>query len=543
MVFLGLFVVFLFSTVVILFRINNGFLVEVPKHGGELHEGVVDSPRFINPVLAFSSADKDLSLLVYSGLLRRLSTGEFVPDLAEKYEISENNLEYTITLKDGITFHDGEKVTADDIVFTIKLIQDPILKSPQKVRWEGVQIEKIDDKTVKLILRQPYAFFLENLTIGILPAHRFKNVPIEQISFHSFNLEAVGSGPFKISEIKKKSDGTISYIKLVAFRNFALDQPYIKDFYINFYSNEKELIDALKKGEVSQIGGLSGVSASILEDSNYRLERLILPRIFGLFPNQNQAPIFTDKALLEAFNLAINKKRIVNAVLQDFGSPIDSAVPQIIMNGRDTYSKEKAEEVLTRAGWVTGQDGIREKKGKTKKDNQRLSFSIATADTPDLKKTAELIQEDLTNIGAEVSVNIFEIGDLNQDIIRPRKYDILLFGQVINNDGDLYSFWHSSQRKDPGLNIANYANAKVDKLLEDILITLDAKERNKKITNFEEETKADKVAVFLYSPDFVYIVNKNIKGLALPKIGNSPDRLSEIYKWYLETEKIWPIFN
>ncbi|HXK35059.1 MAG TPA: ABC transporter substrate-binding protein [Candidatus Paceibacterota bacterium] len=538
-VFLFLFAVFFASTFVMLGKINNTFLIEEPRLGGELHEGIIDSPRFINPVLAFSGADKDLSALVFSGLLRKTSTGDFIPDLAESFEVSADNLKYTIKLKDSAVFHDGKKVTADDIIFTIKLIQDLILKSPQKIRWEGVAVEKIDDSTLTLTLRQPYAFFLENLTTGILPAHRFKNVPIEQISFHPFNLEAVGSGPFRIKEIKKRSDGTISHIELVSFRNFALGRPYISNFFLHFYSNEKTLLDALKRGEVSQVVGLSGTTAA---ENNFRIETFILPRIFGLFPNQNQATIFTDKSVIEAFDLAINKAKIVSGVLQGFGNPIDSAVPESIIEARDTYSKEKALEILTRAGWVTNEDGVREKKGKTAKDTARLAFAIATADTPDLKQTAELIKEDLSKIGAEVSLNIFEIGDLNQNIIRPRKYDLLLFGQVINNDGDLFSFWHSSQRKDPGLNIANYTSAKSDKLLEEMLSTGDEKERANKIAGFEEEIKKDKAAVFLYSPKFIYIVDKNIKGISLPEIGNGPDRFSESYKWFLETEKIWSVF-
>jgi peptide/nickel transport system substrate-binding protein len=540
--FIGFFLIFVVSAFAILAKINNAFLVEEPRRGGELHEGVIDLPRFVNPVLAFNSADRDLVALVFSGLLRKTASGVFIPDLAESIETSEDGLEYTINLRKDATFHDGKKVTADDVVFTIKLIQDPILKSPQKIRWEGVTAEKIDDNTVLLKLRQRYGFFLENLTVGILPAHRFRNTPIEQITFHPGNLEAIGTGPFRIKEIKRRSDGSLSYVLLTPFRNYTLGEPYLSKFFIHFYSNEKALMDALKKGEVGQAIGLSAATAESLS-SFYRVETMILPRIFGLFPNQNQSAVFTDKAVIEALSLAINKKKIVNAILADFGNPIDNPVPRSIMGARDTYSREKAEEILTRAGWVVTDDGFRQKKGKTAKDTERLAFAIATADTPDLKQTAELIKEDLTAIGAEVTLNIFEIGDLNQNVIRPRKYDLLLFGQVINNNGDLFSFWHSSQRKDPGLNIANYTSAKTDKLLEEMLVTLDEKERNKKIESLEEEIKKDKAAVFLYSPKLIYIVNKNIKGLNLPEIGNSPDRFSEVFKWYLDTEKVWSIFK
>jgi len=540
--FLVLFLVFLISFVAILAKINKAFLVEVPKYGGEIHEGVIDPPRFINPVLAFSNTDKDLTALVYSGLLRKLTNGQFVPDLAESFEISKDGLEYTVKLKENAVFHDGKKITADDVLFTIKLIQDPALKSPQKIRWDGVSVTKIDDRTIKFTLKKPYAFFLENLTIGILPARYFKNTPVEQISFSPFNLEAIGSGPFKIKEIKKKSDGTISQIRLQAFPKFTFGRPFVKNFSIHFYSNELALLDALKSGEITQAASLSGANAAIIKDSN-RIETFLLPRVFGLFFNQNQAPIFTDKSVREAIDLAINKAKIVSIILQDFGQPIDSPEPKVIINNQVTYSPEKAEEILTRAGWLKNKDGIREKKDKKKKENQKLAFSIATADTPDLKKTADLIKEDLAKIGIPVTVKVFEIGDLNQNVIRPRKYDVLLFGQVVSSASELFSFWHSSQRRDPGLNIANYTSAKVDKILEQMLAINDEKERNNKIKSFEEEIKEDKAAVFLYSPDFIYVIDKNIKGIRLPQIGVSQDRFAEIYKWSLETEKIWSIFK
>jgi len=164
-------------------------------------------------------------------------------------------------------------------------------------------------------------------------------------------------------------------------------------------------------------------------------------------------------------------------------------------------------------------------------------------DLAELARSAAFIQEDLAAIGMRVDVKTFEAGNLNQSVIRPRKYDALLFGQIINHESDLYAFWHSSQRKDPGLNVAMYTNTKVDKILEDAFVTVDEQTRIKKYAQFEDEIKKDMPAVFLYSPKFLYVVAKNLKGLAMDHATLPSDRFSGVYLWYTETDNIWKIFN
>ena len=156
---------------------------------------------------------------------------------------------------------------------------------------------------------------------------------------------------------------------------------------------------------------------------------------------------------------------------------------------------------------------------------------------------ANLIKKDLEAIGMKVDVKTFEIGNLNQSVIRPRKYDALLFGQIINNESDLYAFWHSSQRNDPGLNVAMYTNAKVDKILEDAFVATDPVSRVKKYAEFEEEIKKDMSAVFLYSPSFIYVVSKDLKGLSLDHITTLADRFLGVHTWYSETSNVWKIFT
>src|SRR3972149_2817877 len=232
--FLFLFAILATSTVVLVGQINNLFLKEVPISGGSLSEGIIGTPRFINPVLALSDADKDLTALVYSGLMRKENNGDLSPDLAEKYEISDDGLIYTVTLKENIFFHDKEPVTAEDVIFTINKIKDPNIKSPRRLNWEGVTAISVDDRTVEFTLKQPYSSFLNNLMIGILPAHLWKNVTPEEFSFSELNIKAVGSGPYKITKVKNKSSGIPDYYELQSFSRFVLGQPYIDNITIKF---------------------------------------------------------------------------------------------------------------------------------------------------------------------------------------------------------------------------------------------------------------------------------------------------------------------
>ncbi len=549
--FLILAVVLFVSTVALLQNINRSFMVGVPRSGGKISEGIVGAPRFINPVLALSDADRDLASLVYSGLMRKSPEGVLIPDLAEKYEVSKDGLTHIFTLKDKIFFQDGEPVTADDVLFTVNAAKDPVIKSPRKGNWDGVSVEKVDEKTVQFILKQPYASFLENATLGILPEHIWSGSPIE---LNDANTSPIGTGPYQVSSVSRQSSGIIDSYVLSPFKKFALGKPFIKNITLRFYPNEGALVSALEKGEVDQVSSITPEDAEALKEKGYRVESSVLPRVFGLFFNQTQAQVFTDKRLIEAIDQAIDKDRIVNEVLSGYGVSIDEPIPPNMiayqkLSQNTQISREeslkKATETLAKAGWTKGDDGflVKTTTDKKKKSTSHIEFSISTGNAPELAKAAELIQADLTALGMKVDVKTFEVGNLNQAVIRPRKYDALLFGQIINHESDLFAFWHSSQRKDPGLNVAMYTNAKVDKILEDALITLDEKSRIKKYAAFEDEVKKDMPAVFIYSPDFVYVVADKLEGLSIDHITSPSDRFVNAYLWYTEKDNVWKIFS
>lgn len=545
MIFYGFVTLFIVSGISLLYQVNKYFMVEVPDYGGTLVEGVVGSPRFINPLLATSDTDKDLTSLIYSGLMKVGTNGELLPDLAESYTISDDSLTYDFILKDNIYFHDGTKVTADDIAFTIERAQDGSLLSPRKANWDGVRVEKISETEISFSLKQPYSPFIQNTTLGILPKHIWSKTTIEEFPFSQFNTKPIGSGEYKISSITYASSGLPSEYHLESFSKYALDRPYITTLIIKSYQNESAIIDAHKNGDIES---LHSISPKQLENLGVKSEDVILsplPRIFGVFFNQNIAPILVYKEVRQALSLATDRQAIIDSVIGGYGQPIDSPMPKDTIAQKSEASPnpnrvEEAKAILVKAGWKQNSNGIFQK--TEKKSTVTLSFSISTGDAPELKDAATLLAQQWKSMGADVSVKIFEIGDLNQNIIRPRKYDALLFGEIVGKDLDLYPFWHSSQRNPPGLNIALYTNIKADKILENIRKTTIQSQQKTLLDNFNKEIRNDVPAVFTYSPYFIYIVPKKVHNVDIGVPTTPSERFSDIREWYIETNNVWKIF-
>ncbi len=544
--FVGLFIL---SGIALLYKVNQSFLIEVPLRGGSLVEGVIGNPRFINPVLAISDADKNLVSLVYSGLVKITPEGEVVNDTADNIDLSPDGLVYTVHIRPDATFHDKTPVKAEDVVFTIEKILDPLTKSPQYSNWSGVDVEEIDENTVAFTLKKPYVPFIDNLTIGILPKHIWKNVTSDEFSFSQFNVLPVGSGLYKIDTVERNSGGIPDYYDLTPANKLTDHGPYIDHIIFKFYPSEGDLFDAYSSGEIESMGGISPEEAEILAKDGGKIISSPLPRIFGIFFNGTESKVLLDPIVREALDLAAPKEKIVNEVLHGYATVIDSPLPRGLYPwvGENIIEKTREERIaegrslLEENGWIANPDtGILEKKSKT--STLTLSFTISTGDTPELKSVAEEVRQAWHDLGANVEVQVFETGDLNQNVIRPRRYDALLFGEVVGRDADVYPFWHSSQRNDPGLNIALYANSRVDTLLENVRSATDSVKREEAFKAFQGEIQKDTPAVFLYSPNFIYVVPEKLKSINLGKLSVSQDRFLGIENWYIETNRVWQIF-
>jgi len=543
--------VFIGSLASILLTLGARYSTARPAFGGTLREGVIGIPRFINPLLAVSDVDRDLTSVVYRGLMKFDGTGNIVPALAEHYEISEDGTEYTFTLRDGIRWSDGKPISTNDILFTINLAKNPLYRSQIRANWEGVGVEKTDERTIRFKLQKPYAPFLENTILGILPEHIWKDISPQEFALSEYNLKPVGAGPYKAVSFQKNATGRIISYAFEQNPYLLPQKAYIKNLEFYFYPSESELVDAFHAEEFDSVSSLPAHGIPETEQkSDVRIIRLNLPRVFGVFFNQNASKALADAAVREALELAANKKLLVEQVLENQGVVVYAPIPPGTFGSIDpvayedrAYELERAKTVLKNAGWADhDSDGILEKTD-AKKETILLTFTLSTSNSPSLVETAKLLQTMWREAGIGVEVKVFELGDFEQNVLRTRKYDALLFGEVVGYDPDPFAFWHSSQRNDPGLNIAFYTNPKVDTLLEKARSTINPDERRTKYEEFQQEIKKDNPAVFLYSPLYLYAIPTTLHGADFTHITIPSDRFSTIDSWYIKTKKIPNIFS
>lgn len=552
--------------------VNNSLSTEVPAYGGTYQEGVVGYTRFINPVLAFTDADKDMSALVYSGLLKPTENGKLEGDLAESWVVSPDGLTYTITLKPNVFFHDGTPVTTADVAYTIEKIIDPTIKSPKAESWGGVTVTVIDESHISFTLKKPYTPFIENLTLGILPKHIWKNISDDTFDTSTYNREPIGSGPFKIKKAYKNDSGIYEYYDLIGFDKYALKKPFLSHFIMRFYKNDADALYAYKQGYIQGLGGISPTDAYNLHKSGSYIVNATLPRVFGVFFNQSVAPVLLNKEVRKALDVSVDRTALIREVLKGWGTPNKSPIPSgLSVNYNLTTSNdnpiateasstltisneyiEAGKKILIENGWKLNSDGIFEKSAKKPSSSkaastnssiaETLKFNLSVPNVPELISTATILKDTWAKLGAQVTIQIFESSDLAQKVIRPRAYDALLFGQVVGRDVDLFPFWHSSQRNDPGLNIALYTNIKADKYLETSRTSSDETKRSDAFRAFETEITNDIPAVFLYSPNYIYGQNKGVHGIEISNITSASERFMNVSNWHSETERVWNIF-
>jgi len=549
------------STLWMLTAINNHVSVSVPAHGGSITEGEVGPARFINPILTLSQPDQDLTALVYAGLMRQLPDGSFVPDMASGYSISPDGTTYTFSINPHATFQDGTPLTSADVLFTITTAQNHALKSPQEANWVGVTVTTPDAHTVVFTLPHAYAPFIANTTLGILPKHLWQDVSSEEFPFSPLNTHPIGSGPYKISRVTTDTTGSATRYELTPFNAYPLGSPYLNQITFLFYNNDAAMNKAFDAHQIDAIAGVNPQDLASLTRTDANVVETPLPRVFGIFFNQGHNPVLASSVVRSALNTAVDKQAIVDQVLAGYGSTLDGPIPPGVLGdvspatplslastraahkattatASSTASlSDAARTILSKGGWsFSTTDGMWEK-GKDK-----LTLTLSTADEPELVATANAVAEFWKAAGVKVSVQVYPLSELNTNVIRPRAYDAVLFGEVVGPELDLYAFWHSTQRNDPGLNLAMYASEPVDTILSQARATTDTVTRDKLYAQFADTIKKDQPAIFLYSPDFLYIVSSSIKGISLGALTAPADRFANVYDWYTQTQSVWSIF-
>lgn len=527
------------SSFVLLAEVNMALTHEIPADGGTLVEGGIGTARFINPLHALTAVDQDLTTLVYSGLVRAGDQGRYLPDLAERYEISDDGTTYTFYLRPGLTFHDGTPLTAADVLFTISLAQNPDIKSPRRADWEGVQARALDDHTVVFQLPHAYAPFLDNATIGILPKDHWDDVSADEFLFTPLNTHPIGSGPYRVIDRVEDATGVVKVYTLASFSNFALGAPHVRRIIYRIYTSEEHLMNAFQSGEIESFVSQSpkNLPRNILESKDLR--RAVLARIFAVFFNQNHAPLLAQTDVRKALAASLDPLAVIDSVLKGYGVPSGPIPPGLIdIQASTTERVADARSILEKSGWRQSASSTAWTKGK-----DILALTLATADTPDLIATAEYVATAWNALGASTTIEVHPLTEFNQAILRPRAYDAVLFGEVIGRPLDLFAFWHSSQRNDPGLNLALYTSQTADKALAAARIESDPIKRTEHLAAFLKTIDEDVPAVFLYAPEIAYIIPSRLQGVDLGTLTTAADRFNHVNRWYRDTERVWNFFK
>jgi peptide/nickel transport system substrate-binding protein len=511
----------------------------VPLVGGSYTEGLIGAPQLINPLYASTSdVDSDLTRLVYSGLMTYSGSEGLVTDLADSYTISEDGLEYTFNLRDDALWHDGERLRADDVIFTYSAIQNAEYRSPLQNSFEDVQIEQVDELTVKFTLSEPFAPFLTLLTTGILPAHIWQSVAPINAAVVDLNRKPIGSGPYKFSKLTRDGRGNIHSIEIERFDRYYGDGPYIRDLSFRFYPDNVAAADALLNRNVEGVSFVSNDNIGRLKrDNSVQLVQPALQQYTAVFFNLDSDGVIASDNLRDALNLAVDKNDLTERALGYTGTPTNSFLLSSMQEEIQPFEAmtdiDAANALLDEAGYERNEeDGIR------RDGEDPIIVNLTVLDSPELLAVAEILQESWKQLGIEVGVTPVSFTEFQTTVLPERDYDMLLAGVSYATDPDPYTFWHSSQSEGTGLNLSGLVDRDVDALIIEAREEIDEAERKAIYAELEELVLAETPAVFLYQPLYTYATAKNIKGIDLNLITNPADRLSDIHEWYIKTRRV-----
>jgi peptide/nickel transport system substrate-binding protein len=505
-----------------------------PARGGEYTEGLVGQPTAINPLYIGSSAvDRDLVQVLFADLLT----------LSQSIATSTTGKAWVVTLKDDIVWSDGKAITADDVLFTVHTIQNPDAGSPLFSNWQGITVDRVSQREVRFTLKAPYAYFIDTLrALRIAPAHIFESIPPSNIRLSAYNLEPVGSGPYVFVSYQKERTGFISEYHLAANNDFAGSRALIENLNFAFFSTYNDALLAFNRKRIDGLGGFDASNVGDLKIS-HQLSVFSVPQYYALFFNPTANAVLKDKVVRQALSLATNKQALIDQIFNGRAhiakGPLLDAMPGFSSStyATDHFSSEEAAALLEKQGWKLGDSGVRTRTvGKT---TQKLEIEIAVPDISFLKTAAELIQAQWTAIGVRTTLKVIPAAEIQQSIIRPRAYQTLLFGNILRTGSDMYSFWHSSQRFQPGLNLALYENKSVDQLIESARKNFDALAREEALIKIQQQIYTDKPAIFLFSPSYLYASPNNLGGFSRPIISSPEDRLGTVQDWFLETSRVF----
>ena len=514
----------------------NVSTVLVPERGGVFREGVAGNPQYINPLLCHThEIDRDLCSLLFRGLTRLDQQGRVVPDLAERWT-APDGLVYTFTLRENQFWHDGKPVTIDDLLFTIEMMQNPdspILPDLAEL-WRSVTVEPVNEHTVRLLLDEPFAPFLDFTTIGLLPKHIWQDVPPSELLTSPLNLRPVGNGPMQATLTSAQ------FIRLERNPYSSEDIPMVSALEFHFYPDYPSIYAAYTEGELD---GVSQVMQSDISLAQARTDMQLfsapLSTYVGVVFNlQNpDVPFLQDAIVRRALYHALDREQLLNDVVGGHGVLASSPIPSNNWgHAPDTpsydYDPDEARRLLDESGWVdTDGDGTRDKNGLP------MQLILLTNDGPTRIALIEQIAADWQAVGVKVAVESVSFGGFVGNFLTPRRFEAVLLSWDITGDPDPFPLYHSSQIA-TGQNYGGWSNQEADALVIEARSTVDPEKRRALYAQFQHLFAADVPAIPLYYPVYTYGVSERVKAVQIGPLNTPADRFATFPDWYILTRRV-----
>ncbi len=519
-------------------KVGLDMTMALPASGGEFIEGAVGQPVFVNPVLANSEVDRGLTRLLFSPL----------ESLASQIIPQENGRVWKVRFKEGMLWSDDSKLTSDDVIFTIQKIQDEETRSPLEKDWRGVAVKRLSELEVQFDLAstpsQAFEYSLKNLYV--LPKHIFKDTPAPNWRISDYNLQPVGSGPYRFLELEKGRDGFIDYYRLEANPRYPLEQPLIQKFNFKFFKENDGLVEAFNRGQVDGWGGSDAQDRETIKRP-YEKISFHLPSYYAVFINQSKNVVLKELPVRKALSLLAPRKQLIEEVLGGRGQIQEGPIlPYLIKEQEENTSSPSlgAAEILKLAGWENrsgdsnsnATDSFLRK--TVKKNEVELEVNLTVPEVPILTKTAEILKKNWEAAGIKTNLLLKPLSEI-QETVKNRDYEMILYGNTLDASMDFYSFWHSSERFDPGLNLSLYSNKKADALLQEMQQKLSLEEKKGDLEELERVISGEYPAVFLFSPDYLYVSRSDLKGVRGGNISEAADRFKEVGGWHIKTVRVF----
>lgn len=529
---IGLMVVLGFAVTLQYRGLGATYLSVQPAEGGIYNEGIIGNLNNANPIYATSPVDNAVASLVFSGLFNYDQKNNLVGDLASSWIADDTAKKYTVTLKENIYWHDGEKFNADDVVFTYKTIQNPDTQSSYFTTWRRIEVKKIDDLKVEFNLPNSYSPFPYLLTNGILPEHKLANIEPAKLRSNDFNNNPVGTGPFKWQEVNVSNNGDVKTetVQLIKNDNYFKGTVQLSGFSIKSYPDTKSLETGLKNKEI-----IGAANTSYLKDNGKNIDSLLFNQTSALMLFMNTQNELTKELNIRKALIKATDTKSISALLPYPVIPVDEP----ILRGQLGYNKAYAQlafaptevdSILTEAGWLMV-DG----KQYRQKDGKELVIKLVSENNPDYAKFSQDIQNQWAKFGIKTEVLLADKQEINATVLEAKDYDVFLYPVSIGADPDVYVYWHSNQIDKS--NLAKYKSIPADNSLESGRSRTDPALRKAKYEPFLKAWQSDIPAIGLFQPVFIYSTSVKVYNLEPGTINTPSDRYYQVYKWQINTKK------